>query len=428
MLSLANMTKKCFSLYREDCIAAQYSQIEGEVIISPGLNLTIFSCASIVLLLAVFLFLFKGEYTRKARLEGIVIPSSGLIKVVAHNGGYVTELLVQEGEQVKAGQILYRLSGEHYDGRGMGTLTAMMLSLTQQYQLLERQRDQEKAANAIQQLGIRHRNEKIGDELRSAQAQLKLAQQQAKLLHAMIERYRKLFKEKYIAEAEYRQKEIELSIAEENVEQQRQVMLSLEGEIAAMKAELESLNQQGKSRQEEIERQLQDILQQKVELEAQKVMALTAPVDGSVAAVLAEPGQTINLSDTLMTLIPASAQLQVELYAPSKSVGFIKPRQRVGLRFDSFPYEKFGIQYGAIREVTRSSLSSADLMLRNSVSLTQNEGHYRVIVDLEKDTITAYGKQEPLRAGMTVAADVELDNRYLYEWLLEPVWSLRGKI
>jgi len=144
--------------------------------------------------------------------------------------------------------------------------------------------------------------------------------------------------------------------------------------------------------------------------------------------VLAEPGQTVNYGDTLITLIPASSQLQVELYAPSKSVGFIKPRQRVGLRYDSFPYEKFGIQYGTIREITRSSLSSSDIMIRNSLTWKENEGHYRLIVDLEKTTITAYGKQEPLRAGMTVAADVELDNRYLYEWLLEPVWSLRGKI
>ena len=67
-------------------------------------------------------------------------------------------------------------------------------------------------------------------------------------------------------------------------------------------------------------------------------------------------------------------------------------------------------------------------MIRNSLTWKENEGHYRLIVDLEKTTITAYGKQEPLRAGMTVAADVELENRYLYEWLLEPVWSLRGKI
>ncbi|MNN65584.1 hypothetical protein D3C81_1810950 [compost metagenome] len=58
----------------------------------------------------------------------------------------------------------------------------------------------------------------------------------------------------------------------------------------------------------------------------------------------------------------------------------------------------------------------------------ENEGHYRVIVALDKTTITAYGRQEPLRVGMTVSADVELDSRRLYEWLLEPLWSLQGRI
>jgi membrane fusion protein len=47
---------------------------------------------------------------------------------------------------------------------------------------------------------------------------------------------------------------------------------------------------------------------------------------------------------------------------------------------------------------------------------------------LDKTTITAYGRQEPLRVGMTVSADVELDSRRLYEWLLEPLWSLQGRI
>ncbi|WP_262145166.1 hypothetical protein [Serratia ficaria] len=58
----------------------------------------------------------------------------------------------------------------------------------------------------------------------------------------------------------------------------------------------------------------------------------------------------------------------------------------------------------------------------------ENEGHYRVTVALDKTAITAYGRQEPLRIGMAVAADVELDSRRLYEWLLEPLWSLKGRM
>jgi len=39
----------------------------------------------------------------------------------------------------------------------------------------------------------------------------------------------------------------------------------------------------------------------------------------------------------------------------------------------------------------------------------------------------AYGQAEPLRAGMGVEADLLLDTRPLYQWLLEPIYSLRGR-
>ena len=173
---------------------------------------------------------------------------------------------------------------------------------------------------------------------------------------------------------------------------------------------------------------MQGIRQQEIELVAQRDHTLTAPVDGHVVVVLARAGQTVKQNDPLLMMVADGAELQVELFAPSKAVGFIKPHQRVGLRFASFPYEKFGVQYGATRAITDASLSANDVMQQNPMTWKENEGHYRVIVALEKTTITAYGRQEPLRVGMTVSADVELDRRRLYEWMLEPLWSLQGRI
>jgi len=176
-----SMKEKPRQLYRDACVTAQSSKNEGDVIIPPSLNITLFSCASVILVLTIFVFMIKGEYTRKAHLEGIVMPSTGIVKIEALSGGYVTQLLVQEGECIKARQVLYHLSGEYYGRQGTGTLAAVALSLTHQYHMLEHQREQERAANSIQQLGIRHRIEKLNDELISASVQLKLAQQQATL-------------------------------------------------------------------------------------------------------------------------------------------------------------------------------------------------------------------------------------------------------
>lgn len=422
------MTGRPPQLYREGYFAAQATKAGGEVIIPPSLSLTAYAWASGALVLAILLFLMLGEYTRKARLEGVVMPSSGLIKVVARNAGQVTERLVAEGAAVKAGQPLYRLSGEHFNGKGVGALASVAASLDQQYRMLEHQREQEQVTSALRKTGVRQRIAQLDDELTSAGSALVLAQQQEMLSHSVLARYRKLIAKGYVSEIEFQQKQMELSTAREKVESQRQAQLRLKREWAAAGSELQTLQQQQQGRDAELERQLQSIDQQKIELNAQRETTLTAPADGHIAVVLARAGQTVKPNDPLLMMVADGAQLQVELFAPSKAVGFIKPNQRVGLRFASFPYEKFGVQYGSTRAITHASLSAGDAMLQNPLVWKENEGHYRVVVALDKTTITAYGRQEPLRVGMAVSADIELDSRRLYEWLLEPLWSLQGRM
>jgi membrane fusion protein len=51
---------------------------------------------------------------------------------------------------------------------------------------------------------------------------------------------------------------------------------------------------------------------------------------------------------------------------------------------------------------------------------------YQVLVSLEAQDVIAYGEPRDLRAGMAVEADVLLETRRLYEWVLEPLLSLTG--
>lgn len=422
------MTARFPKLYRQGYISTYSSQAEGEVIIPPNLSMTVFSLISIALIVALLTFLIYGKYTRKAHLEGVVMPSHGLIKIMTRREGAVTELLVVEGQSVKAGQMLYRISGEYYNQQGKGALATTIQSLAMQYQMLERQRELEVMTNIIHQTELQQRKEQLNVELNSALSGLTFAQHQAALLGVMKDQHQKLVNKHYISQLEFLQRQIELSAADEKVENQRQLYLRLTRELSSTGAELEKSHHKEKSRYSELTRQLQLIEQQTNELAAQVDTTITAPIDGYVAVVLAKVGQTVKPSDPLLMLVPHNSQLQVELYAPSKSIGFIKPRQRVGLRFASFPYEKFGVQYGTTDEITHTSLSAHEVMSQNPMIWKENEGHYRIIVNLDKPTITAYGRQEPLRAGMTVAADIELDSRRLYEWLLEPLWSLKGRI
>ena len=53
---------------------------------------------------------------------------------------------------------------------------------------------------------------------------------------------------------------------------------------------------------------------------------------------------------------------------------------------------------------------------------------YRVLVRIDSQSVMAFGKSEPLRPGMLVEADILGERRKLYEWALEPLYALTGKI
>lgn len=422
------MTIKNKQLYRQAFFEAKNSKTEGTIIIASSLNQTLYLIAALAVLMAIILFVTFGEYTRKARLQGVVMPSTGIIKIESDADGHVSRLLVKEGDLVMAGQPLYQLDNERYDIQGLGMLTTLAKSINKQYALLETQRHQEMLMTTAKEKGLTNTLLQLSSEIDSARSVLKLSTHQADLSRNALKRHANLINKQYISELAYQQKQIEVAVAEANVESTRQALQRLEREHATTQSELEYLHQQTKIRFSEIDRQLQIIKQQQIELTIKGNTTINAPLSGTVAAILVEPGQAININSPMLTIVPESAKLQVELYSPSRSVGFIKTQQKVGLRFSAFPYQKFGIQYGKVLKISRVSLSANDLTLRGPITVKEREALYRIIIELNKTTVNVYGQEEPLMVGMTVDADVDLDTRRIYEWLAEPLWSLQGKI
>lgn len=70
---------------------------------------------------------------------------------------------------------------------------------------------------------------------------------------------------------------------------------------------------------------------------------------------------------------------------------------------------------------------------RSVVPTQSNQGQaaepvYRVLVSLNSQSDLAYGVAEPLRPRMIVDADIMGEKRRIYEWILEPLYSVTGKI
>jgi len=127
----------------------------------------------------------------------------------------------------------------------------------------------------------------------------------------------------------------------------------------------------------------------------------------------------------LASLVPGDAKLQAHLYAPSSAVGFLRTAQPVLLRYDAFPYQKFGSQAGRIEQVSLAPLSAAEL---TGLTNSPREPMYRIAVTLARQDIPTGADVRPLVPGMQLEADVPIERRRLYEWLFAPVIGVAGRV
>lgn len=95
------------------------------------------------------------------------------------------------------------------------------------------------------------------------------------------------------------------------------------------------------------------------------------------------------------------------------------------------PYQKFGMLSGQVREVGRTPVMPQDLpggMAQTLLTAAQaQEPLYRITVALQAQGLQAFGRPQPLKAGMTLDADVIQDRRAIWEWVLEPLLAARRR-
>lgn len=415
-------------LFRSEFIQGQKNHLEGRVLILDQPHTTLLAAASILILLLLILFVALGSYSRKARLDGVLMPSAGIVKIMAQTNARVDAIHVREGEIVFAGQKLYNLNGERFDGQGQASIAGMTQALRAQLDLLESQKSKEARIKNEQRRGFEAQLVLMKEELDSLIAAKEMVEKQERIIRSSVDKYDELTKLGYFSVIALSEKQLELVSAEVKLNEHRQAAIRVQRSLGATQNEIVCLELEMQARVDEINRQIQGLNQQLIELSARGSAAINAPFSGAIAAILALPGQTVSPNEPMLMLVPDSTKLQVELYAPSNSVGFVKVGQKVGLRFSAYPHEKFGIQSGYIRDVSKVAITPNDVMIRTPFAWDKNEAYYRVVVELEKETVTAYGEEEPLKVGMAVSADVSLDSRKIYEWVLEPLWALHGKI
>ena len=412
-------------LFRSEAEEARASAWLGRILVIRPISFSLLTAAAIGLAITLGAFFVLGEYTRKARVAGVLAPKSGVVKVIAQQPGVVHDSLASEGETVQDQQALFTL----VDPRARASLEDLGRSiaarLEQRRRALALQREHALAALRSEQAALEHRRRGLERELAQLDAEMEIQARRVAMSRSGADRWLRLEDGGFMSPAAAdREREAALE-SESRLEGTRRTRMALSRELSALRSEAGTARERAGAQVAAIDAQVAALEQERIERDAQHRLAILAPVRGTLATVLAEPGQMVTAGTALATILPADARLEAHLFAPSRSIGFIRVGQDVLIRYLAFPHQKFGSHVARVTAIARNPLAPADL------GFTPPDGSreplYRIKVDLSAQTIGAYGREEPLQAGMQVEADILLDRRRLIEWVFEPIFSLAGR-
>lgn len=412
------------SLFRREVFEARQERLQGKVLITSAPALRLMVAAAVLVACALVAYACRGEYTRKEHVTGYLAPTLGLIKIHTPQVGRVLERRVAEGQAVRQGDTLLVISSERATGSTAAAQAAMLAELASRRDSLRRERAK---LGEIDRLGA----EGLADRIRGLEAELAQARTQREIQLSRIAsaehtvaRNRELLAANFLSRAAMQQ-------GQEQVLDQRGQLAAIERGITgllrdldAARVELAASGLRRANNAASLERQISEIEQQLTEGDARREVVLTAPADGTVTTVLAEVGQTVTSEQPLLSILPAGATLEARLLVPTRAAGFIRPGQDVALRYQAFPYQRFGHYLGQVTEVGRSVIQPNEI----SLPVPLQEPVYMVTVRLAAQQVRAYGQDLALQAGMTLDADVRVDRRRLIEWVFDPVLSVTGRV
>lgn len=420
-------------LFRQQAIDAQRPQLLGRIILTPRISSLWLSVTIAALALALVLFLIFGGYTRRVTVMGQLMPAGGVVRVQTQQLGVVLEKRVRDGERVQKGQVLYVLSSDRQGENALDLQDAIAQQVGARKASLvgEIERSKQMAASELQSL--ERRVSALRSEVQAVSSQITQQKSLLALAEDTRRRYQGLAEQDYIAKEEFLLKEADAA-------EQRLRLSGMQRDALALRRELEQTEQEREASAlrydnmlAQLEREISSTDEQLTEVELRRRVIISAPEDGVATLVVAELGQTVEPGLSLLTIVPDSEELQARLYAPSSSIGFVQPGDQVLLRYQSFPYQKFGQQEGRVLTISSSAASVAELAAMGG-NLAGEDGQasadpmFAIQVQLQSKTILANGQQRPLQAGMQLEADIMQEYRKLYEWMLEPLFSFTQRL
>ncbi|MDD5058073.1 MAG: HlyD family type I secretion periplasmic adaptor subunit [Sideroxydans sp.] len=408
----------------------------------------------LILLFSLILWAAFGKLDIVATAQGKLIPQTYLKIVQPFEQGMVREILVAEGEHVKAGQTLMRLDTTLSDADGKAinadylgkqiTLRRIDAELADQEftrhpndpaSLYNEALAQYRANRQAYQTALAEEHstqDKAKSDLAAAkQARTKLIevlphyQNQAKA-------YAELAKDGYVSKLAATDKQREQTEKEQDLKTQNYIIASAQATLAASGRKLEQISADYRQKlqteradnSDKLDKSLAEVTKQHYR---NGLLELKAQQDGIIKDLATHTvGTVISPGTILMTLVPKDEILKAEVWVSNEDVGFIHNGQDTKVKLASYQFQKYGMVAGQVANLSadatdNSQQGAGQSSPPNNKSPNGQPSTYRALIDLKAQELVVNGVRHALSPGMQVTAEIHLGTRTILEYLLSPV-------
>jgi membrane fusion protein len=348
----------------------------------------------------------------------VLVPEQGADPVRALKEGVVSEVLVREGDPVARGATLMLIN------------SAPLSDRSSELRTLEtgRRADQERLQIAASQYQSRQRADQ--DEEQRLQARVRFLEQLVASKQHRLEKTRQLAdsfqvgaEKGSVGRLEATRLDIEASTLSEEVQIASNDLTDTRAAITRLGRDIEARDLEYRETRRGLEEGIEtaririSTLQRDLVNLTEAGLAVTAPCAGTVLRLhVGAAGAIVREGEALSEVACGGRRLEAQFDLPQAGVPLVKRGQQVKLRFDAFPYQRFGVQFGLVRWLGPAGIQGSD------------SSGFRAFVDLRADSILVRGQPQPLQVGMGGLADVIVGRRSLVSYAFEPIRALRENL
>jgi HlyD family secretion protein len=347
-------------------------------------------------------------------VQGKLQPGQRVKLVEAPVAGVVAELLVRDGQSVKAGELLLRFDLRQARSQ-LTTAEAVRSRLVSENRIYSAALGERAAgdltANQRLQLSnqtaqLRSSSRVAAEELRQSEQRLAGLRQSWQTASDIAERYQAMARAGAVSVVQELQTR---STANQLLSQIREE----ERTIARLQANVERVRTAPGA---ELRARIEGNLRQISDLDGQIRQArlqiqngqLRAPVDGVVFDTRVSPSSVVEPAMAMLALVPGGT-LEAKVLVPSRAIGFISPGMKAQISLDTFPANDYGRLPAVVRTIGSDALTPEEM--RSQLGAEASGLFYPVILQLQRQFLQAGHRHIPLKSGMSLTADLQIRQR-----------------